>query len=113
MEILGKSQSLFPVGGLIPLSAGCHPHRKVGGCEAHACHWSVRRGSKCSVSWMKMSSSSLPYLMVRPFKGFDEMERARVSQPIKTFTCIICGPSTSPVFYHGVCMCVCVSENGV
>ena len=45
---------------------------------------------------------------VRWEKGFDEMEQTGLSQPIKTFTCIICGLSNGPVLYYGECVCVCV-----
>lgn len=72
---------------------------------------SQRRCTECSVSWTGMSSKSLPCS-----KGVDEMEeRAGLSQPIKTFTCIICGLSNGPVLYYGECACVrvCVSKNGV
>ena len=45
------------------------------------------------------------------------MERAGLSQPIKTFARIICGLSNGPVLYDGecvcMCVCVCVSKNWV
>ncbi len=79
MQIWGKKSHFPPRWGVDPTVTWVSPSWEGGVDVRPLLVAGERGGSKCSVSWTKMSSSSVPYLMARPFKGFDEMERARVS----------------------------------